>query len=165
MANPVKLPCGNPKCHVSPAKEAEAKTQEQLSSALRVQHAYRVESEVSKAKMASLEQSNRLLESKLCAAERSIAYRIKLLAKTRDERDDLKAERMCVLCWERQSCALLLSGAHYPMCVECLHDMTDALSGESPLCPMCREVVTSDLELSPGAPPWATRTCCVLMEL
>ena len=101
------------------SKRAEARAQEQLSSALRVQHAYsyRMGSEVGKAKIvaahtevASLRQSNGLLESKLRAAERSITYRTKLLAKARDERDHgLKTERMCVFCWERQRCALLLS--------------------------------------------------------
>ena len=74
---PVKLPRGNRKCYVSPAKDAEARAQEKLSSAPRVLHTYRVGSQVSKAKtvaaqakVASLEQSNKLLESELRAAER-----------------------------------------------------------------------------------------------
>ena len=158
--NKVKSPRADHKRCVSPAKRAEARAQEQLSSALRVQHAYKMGSEVGKAKIvaaqteaASLKQSNRLLESKLRATERSVAYRTKLLAKARDERDDLKTERMCVFCWERQRCALLLPCAHYPLCVECLNDMKDGLGMEPLACPMCREVVTSDLELSPGALP------------
>ena len=157
---PVKSPCANRKRYVSPAKKAEARAQEQLSSALRVQHAYRMGSEVGKAKIvaaqaevASLEQSNRLLESKLRAAERSIAYRTSLLGKARDERDDLKTENMCVCCWDRQRCALLLPCAHYPLCEECLDGMKHRLEVGPLKCPMCSEEVMSDLKLSPGALP------------
>ena len=139
-----------------------AKVHAQLSSALRVQHAYKLGSDVGKAKVvaaqaevAALERSNKLLESRLRSAEIGLAHRAKLLSTARNEADDLKTDRMCVLCWERQRCMLLLPCMHQPLCAECLDEMKDNRSGIIPSCPMCRAVITSDIETSPGALPEA----------
>ena len=90
-----KPPRANRRCSISPAEEAKAEAQGQLSDALRVQHAYRLGSKAGKRKLTAaqaevtfLERTNELLESKLRAPVRDIAYRTSLLAKARDERDD-----------------------------------------------------------------------------
>ena len=61
-------------------------------------------------------------------------------------------DRMCVLCWERQRCMLLLPCMHYPLCAECVDEMKDNRSGVTLSCPMCRAMITSDLETSPAPP-------------
>jgi hypothetical protein len=124
-----------------PAIGDVAKEHAKLSSALRVQHAYRLGSEVSmtkvvaaQAEVAALKLSNKLLESRLRSAEIGLAHRAKLLSTARNEIDDLQTDRMCVICWERQRCVLLLPCMHYPLCAECLDEMKDNRSGVTPSC-------------------------------
>ena len=160
----VKSPRAIRKHRVPPVRGDAAKAHEQLSSALKVQHAYKRGSEVGKAgvvaaraEVTALERSNKLLESRLRSAEIGLAYRAKLLSTARDEVDDLKTDRVCVLalCWERQRCMLLLPCMHHPLCAECLDDMKDKRIEKTPSCPMCRAVITSDLKTSLGALPEA----------
>ena len=121
------------------------KLQEQLSSALRAQHAYKLGPEVGKAKIvaaqaevASLGQSNRLLESKLRAAERSIAYRTSLLATARDERDDLKTENMCVLLGPATVCTAAALRTLPAMCGVSGRNETQTGSRTTEVPDMCR---------------------------
>ena len=158
----VKSPRAIRKHRVPPAKKDTAKVRNQLSSALEVQRAYKRGSEVGKARIVAaraevtaLEQSNKLLESRLRSADIGLTHRAKLLATARNEADDLKTDCMCVLCWERQRCMLLLPCMHIPLCTECLDDMKDKRVETTPSYPMCRAVITSNLKTSPGALPEA----------
>ena len=113
------------KHRVPPAKKDAARVRDQLSNALEAQRAYKRESEVGGAKVVAarvevtaLEQSNRLLESRLRSAEIGRTHLAKLLATARNELDNLKTDRMCVLRWKRQRCMLLLPCMYTPLCTE-----------------------------------------------